>query len=213
MLIRKMVKNIKINLCHTRGMTMIEVTVVIGILAIVSLGASWLLISGIRSNDVIWEQLTKQAEGRSVLHQIVNDVRKAEESSVGSYPIVTAEDNELTVYANIDSDSLRERIRFWIDGEILKRGIIKPAGNPLSYTQAESVTEIAHSVKNIAQDISLFTYYDESFTGTQDSLVQPVSITDVHVIKIQLELEKDPTKTPVPLHMESLVHVRNLKTN
>lgn len=194
-------------------MTMLEVAVVLGILGIISVGASTLLMRGIRSNDVIWEQLTTQSEGRSVLHHIINDVRKAEESSVGSFPIVTATDNELTVYSNIDSDSLRERVRYWLDGTTLKRGIIKPAGNPLSYTQTEDVDTIAHNVVNIDQGIPLFTYFDESYTGTQDALETPVTLTDVHVIQIQLELEKDADKTPVPLHLESMFHLRNLKTN
>ncbi len=198
---------------NKRGMTMLEVAVVLGILGIISVGASTLLMRGLRSNDVIWEQLTTQSEGRSVLHHIINDVRKAEESSVGSFPIVTATDNELTVYSNIDSDSLRERVRYWLDGTTLKRGIIKPAGNPLSYTQTEAVDAIARNVVNIDQGIPLFTYFDESYTGTQAALETPVTLTDIHVIQIQLELEKDADKTPVPLHLESMFHLRNLKTN
>ena len=192
---------------------MIEVLVVMAILGIVSLGASTILVQGIQSNDVVWEQLTTQSEGRSVLHHIINDMRKAEESSVGSFPLVTTDENELIVYSNIDSDSLRERVRYWLDGSTLKRGIIKPTGNPLSYTQTEKVDTIAHHVKNIDEGVSLFTYFGEDYTGTQDALEQPVVLTDVRVIQIQLELEKDADKTPVPLHLESMFHIRNLKTN
>lgn len=197
----------------TRGITMLEVIVVMAILGIVSIGASTLIIQAIRSNDVIWEQLTTQSEGRRVLHNIINDVRKAEESSVGSFPLVTVGENELTVYSNIDSDSLRERVRYWLDGTTIKRGIIKPSGNPLSYIQAEDVDEIAHNVKNIEQEIPLFTYFGEDYTGTQTALEQPVTMTDVRMIQIQLELEKNADKTPVPLHLETIFHVRNLKTN
>ncbi|MBT3539026.1 type II secretion system protein [Candidatus Parcubacteria bacterium] len=195
------------------GVTLVEVIVVIGIFSIITFGANWLIVNSLRSNTVIWEQLATQSEGRKVLKQVVNEIRKAEESSVGSFPIVIAGDNELAVYANTDSDSLRERIRFWLDGTTLKRGIIKPSGNPLSYTQTESVVEIAHDVKNIEQGVPVFYYYDESYTGTEDALISPVSLTDIHVIRVQLELEKDPTKTPVPLHVESVLHIRNLKTN
>jgi len=198
---------------NKQGMSMLEVIVVMAILGIVSIGASTLIIQGIRSNDVIWEQLTTQSDGRRVLHNIISDVRKAEESSIGSFPLVTVDENELIVYSNIDSDSLRERVHYWLDGTTLKRGIIKPAGNPLSYTQIESIDDIAHNVVNINEGIPLFTYFDEGYTGTQDALVQPVSLTDVRMIQIQLELEKDADKTPVPLHLESKFNIRNLKTN
>ncbi|PLX26584.1 hypothetical protein C0581_04090 [Candidatus Parcubacteria bacterium] len=195
------------------GVTLVEVIISIGIFSIITFGANWLIVNSLRSNTVIWEQLTTQSEGRKVLKQVVNEVRKAEESSVGSFPIAIASDNELAVYANVDSDSFRERIRFWLDGTTLKRGIIKPSGNPLSYTQTEHVVEIAHEVKNIEQGVPVFVYYDEAYTGTQSALTSPISLTDIHVIRVQLELEKDPTKTPVPLHVESLLNIRNLKTN
>ncbi|MFA6427214.1 MAG: type II secretion system protein [Candidatus Magasanikbacteria bacterium] len=196
-----------------QGTTLLELAVVIGIFSIITTGAVWLLITSLRSNDVMWEQLTTQSEGRKVMFQVVNEARKAEESSIGSYPIVIAGANELIFYANIDEDSFRERVRFWLDGTTLKQGVIKPSGSPLSYSGVETVIELAHNVKNQVQGIPIFTYFNESYTGIENSLPQPVDVTHVHLIKVQLELEKDPTATPVPLHVESMVQVRNLKTN
>lgn len=190
-----------------------ETVVVLGIFSIISIAASWLLIHSNRDTVIIWEQLATQAEGRKALEQVTDDVRRAEVSSVGSFPLVSTEEYSLVFYANIDNDLLRERIHYWIDDTILKKGVLKPSGEPLSYTGVEDVVEIAHSVVNIQKSVPVFLYFDESYSGDGAALEQPVGATDVHVIKVQLELEKDPTDTPVPLHVESTVQVRNLKTN
>jgi len=190
-----------------------ELVVVIGIFSIISIGVAWLLIRSNRDTLIIWEQLTTQSDGRKVLEQVVDDVRRAEISSVGSFPLVSTGEYNLTFYANIDDDLLREKVHYWIDGTTLKKGVLKPSGEPLAYTGNENVVEIAHSVVNQEKSVPVFLYFDESYSGSESELVQPVSVTNVHVIRVQLELEKDPTETPVPLHVESTVHVRNLKTN
>jgi len=155
-----------------------------------------------------------QNDGRRVVQNVVDFARKAEESSIGSYPIAKADNYELAFYANVDDDSNREKVRFWLDGTTLKRGIINPSGNPLQYVSStEVVVQLAHDVVNISKSTALFYYYDANYTGTGSALSQPVSIPDIRVIRIQLELEKDPNKTPVPLRIESVVNVRNLKSN
>jgi len=198
---------------NKQGFTLIELLVALGIFALIAMAASWILIYGLRHNSIIWDQLQTQSDGRKVLQAVVDDVRKAEQSSLGGYPLITVDDNEISFYANIDDDSLREKVRFWLDDTTVKRGVIKPAGNPLSYSQTEDVVEIAHDVVNISQTTPMFLYYDESYTGTEAALAQPVTITDIRTIRVQLELEKDPLASPVPLLVESLVSVRNLKTN
>lgn len=194
---------------------MLELIIVIGIFSILTLGASTLVMRSFQSNTVVWEQLVKQSEGRKVLKQIVDEVRRAEESSIGSFPIAVAQEYELEFYANVDSDSYREKVHYWLDGTTLMYGITKPSGNPLSYIGTELQTEVAHDVKNEEQTTPLFSYFDETYTGSSSStpLTQPVDVADIHMIKIQLELERDPTKTPVPLHVETIAQIRNLKTN
>lgn len=198
---------------NKQGFTLLELLVAMGIFALISMALAWILIYGLRYNRVIWDQLQSQADGRRVAQSVVDQVRKAEESSLGGYPLIIAGENELAFYANIDKDSLRERVRFWLDGMTIKKGVIKPDGNPLSYDQSELVVEIAHDVANQSQGLPLFLYYDENYDGTGAALVQPVEITAVRAIRLQLEVERDPLVSPAPLRVESVVQVRNLKTN
>lgn len=196
-----------------RGTSLVEVTVVVGITAIVTLGAASFIILSFRNQRVIDDQLFGQKEARRIVSEIVNTVRTAEQSSIGSYPIAEATTSSLTVYTNIDKDSLRERVRYWLLGTELKKGVLKPSGNPLSYTGTEQVTTIAHNVQNNAQGTATFEYFDESYAGSGVGMSSPVTIPSIRMVKIVIEIERDASVSPVPLKVESLTQIRNLKEN
>ena len=200
----------------SRGITLIEVLVSLGIFSLLAMSVAWILITSVRQNAILWEQLATQTDGRRVLREVVDVARRAEESSIGSYPIATSDEYEFTFYANIDADSFRERVRFFLDdnNNTFNMGTIKPSGNPLSYNPGNEVTvTLANAVVNADEGEPVFTYFDESYDGTNESSAIVTSVADVRVVRVQLELEEDPTATPVPLHIESTVNIRNLKTN
>ncbi len=193
---------------------MLEAVVALGIFSLISVSIAFLITDSLRYNQIVSDQLEGQNDLRQVLQEVVDKVRRAEESSTGAYPIESASKYDLRFYANIDNDGFKEKVHFWLDGTILKKGIIKPSGNPLTYNPAsEQTVEIAHNAVNVARQMPVFTYYNESYTGSGDGLSEPVTATDVHVVRVQLEIEKDPVKSPVPVKGESVVQIRNLKTN
>lgn len=200
---------------HPRsGFTLVEVLIGVGVFSLLSLGIAWILITSLRSNETIWRQLSTQNDARRVLQEVVDNLRRAEQSDIGSYPIEAASSTGIIFYANIDADQNRERVRIWLDGTTVKRGIIQPTGNPIQYdSETEQIVEIAHAAINTQQGSPLFSYYDTDFTGTQDPLPEPITITDIRVVRVQLELEENPGESPVPFHAESVVHIRNLKEN
>lgn len=198
---------------NNKGFTILEMIIALGVGSMLVLASSWFLISSLRQSNIVFDQLASQSDGRRVLHDVVNDVRRAVPSSVGAYPIETAGTSTLILYANVDSDNYIERVRYFLSGNILRRGVINPSGSPLTYPSgSEAVTDVAHYVANTTST-PIFTYYDESYTGTEASLTQPVSTTQIHVITVTLDMEKDPAKSPVPIRVQSTVQVRNLKTN
>jgi type II secretory pathway pseudopilin PulG len=202
----------KVTYNNKKGYTLFEVLIAISIFIILTFGVAWVLIISLRTNSIVWDQLGGQNEARKVLEQVVDDVRRAEESSLGSYPFEIVSEYEIIFYANIDNDSFRERVHYWLDGTTFKKGVITPSGSPLVYDPIdEQVVEIAHDVVNVSSSVPIFLYYDELYTGTQDSISDPVGLTAVRVIRLQLEIEHDVEKSPVPLHVESVVSVRSLK--
>jgi prepilin-type N-terminal cleavage/methylation domain-containing protein len=194
-----------------QGFTLMELMVGIGIFLLVIGGISGFFVTGIRSNRIIWSQLASQSDGRKVLSHVVDDVRRADVSSIGAYPIISASSTELAFYANVDDDSAVEQVRFWFEDGIVYKGVVHPAGIPLSYQgQPEQVVVISRDVVN-NDDVPFFTYYDQTYTGTSTPLAMPVVIPDIRMVGVTIEIEEDPLASPVPLRMQSMVQIRNLK--
>jgi len=190
-----------------------EVLVAMGIFSLISTAIVGLFVYSIKSNKIVWEQLSTQNEGRKITQDFVNELRSATYSSIGAYPLETAQDSQIIFYSNVDADILRERVRYFLEGNTLKKGIIKPTGNPLIYvTSTESISEMVHDVYNTTTPI--FYYYDQNYGYTNSlPLSQPVSITAVRMVGFVLELEEDPSSSPVPFHIETKAVIRNLKSN
>jgi len=205
-----MMKNLKYNY---QGFTILEALVAMAGMLLLVEGAVSLFLFSNHSRDVIWEQLSTQNEGRKIVHDFTNEIRKTNYSSLGAYPIESAATSSIIFYTNLDTDNYREKVRYFLAGATLKKGVIKPSGNPLVYSQAtETVVDIVHDVANGENPV--FTYYNEGFSfATGTPMVLPIDATQIRLIKINLMLEEDPNNTPVPFSIESKVEIRNLKTN
>ena len=191
-----------------------ELIISMGIFSLLIIGISNVFIVSLQNNNIIWEQLSGQHDARRAVLDVSNTLRKAESSSIGSYPLFSVGEYEIMFFANVDKDSLREKVRYWIVDEVLYRGVIKPDGSPLSYDpQNEMSTILAEDVQNVIQGLPLFEYYDETYTVTSTPISLPVDITDVRMVHIQLEISDTSTEHVNSLFVETFVHVRNLKDN
>ncbi len=191
---------------------MVEVLVAISIFIFLAAAIVSLYLTSSRYNSIVWEQLKTQNEGRKTTQDFVNELRTASPSSIGAYPIEAAASTTITFYSNIDTDTLRERIRYFMSGRTLRRGVIKPTGNPLTYNSAnEVIADVAHDVANTSTQI--FYYYDSNYSGAEAALSSPIDITRIRVVKITLQLDENPHLTPTPFFIESKASLRNLKDN
>lgn len=194
-----------------RGLELVEVIVSIGIFALLVGAIMAVYLTGSRYNSIVWEQLSTQNEGRKTTQDFVNQIRTASQSSIGAYPIQTASSTAITFYSNIDTDTLVERLRYFINTTTLKIGVTKPTGNPMVYNSAnEIITEVAHDISNAT---SVFYYYDENYSGSGSPLLSPIDVTKIRVVKIILKLDENPHLTPTPFYIESKGMLRNLKSN
>lgn len=158
------------------------------------------------------DALTAQGEARKVLGIISSEIRTAAPSSTGAYAIAQAATSSVIFYSNIDSDSLKERVRYFLSGTTLKKGVIKPSGNPLSYNPAnETVRDVVHDIAN--GTTPLFSYYDKNYSGTSDPLSDPVSIPAIRLIKATIIVDHYPTRAPGPATFTTQATMRNLKDN
>jgi prepilin-type N-terminal cleavage/methylation domain-containing protein len=194
------------------GFSLIEAMVVIFIIGLLVIAISTFQRDVFSLNTLISNSLTAQDEGRRALKTMTAEIRPLSPSSVGAYPIAEANPTSFIFYSNIDSDQLKERVRYFLDGATLKKGVIKPSGAPLSYNPAnEIITELIHDVANGATPI--FSYYDTNYDGTTPPLAQPLDILKIRLVEITVVIDKNPNRSPGPITLTTQVSMRNLKDN
>ncbi len=201
------------NKIKNRGMTMIEIVVSVGILALIMVAVSSFQVSVLRNNKYANDSLQSAQDARAILKTIVKELRSAKPGNNGSYPISQAATSSITFYSDTDADGLQEQIRYFLLSNTLKRGSIKPTGSPLIYNSANETFKIlASSVKNTASS-SLFEYYNNVYATTSVALTQPVTTSAVRLVKVNLLIDADPNRSPVPRLYVGQVTLRNLKDN
>lgn len=198
-----------------RGMTLLEIIIIVGVIVgIISvMGAFQADIFSY--NRTISTSLKQQNEIRKILNPFAAELRSATESEIGDYPIDSASSTAIVFFSNIDDDEDVERVRYFLQGNDFKKGVIKPTpGNPASYNPAnETVTEVVHDIVDLGTDI--FRYYDSTFVSEELStpLTFPLTVTDISLIKVTVSTDDDLNKDPSPATVSTLVTVRNLQDN
>lgn len=196
------------------GFTLIEILVAIFVFSLI-IG----LVAGFQSdvfslNRVIQVGLANQSEAKKLVRPFTNEVRSAEPSNLGAYPIAEATASSFTFYSDTDGDGLRERIRYFMDGSDFKKGTTKPSGTPLVYDSSdEKIIKVIHDVL----PGGIFTYFGSDYDGTPEAqvapLVEPIQPSDIRLVRVVLQIDSDPNAPPAPLEITTQVSIRNLKDN
>ena len=168
-----------------KGFTLIEVLVTMSVFVVVVFGVAAII------NDIFVkssQQLTSMSnidQARLALNTFTNEIRNAITGKDGSYPLNQAGDTQIIFFSNYKiSNGQIARIRYYISGNTLYKGITLPTGSPATYnTSSESVYLVATGISTSSQ---IFYYYDGNYTGTTSALSQPVNINNVRYIKISL---------------------------
>lgn len=192
------------------GFTLIEMLIAVGILAVIIVAIASFLANYGRTSDVLNIQLALQSEARNITDQMANDLRKANYASNGAYAIDSATAVSIVFYSNINNDSYLEKVRYFISGNNLQKGVIVPTGNPLVYNPAnEAVVILSKREANGAS--ALFEYYDSAYNGVSgSSLANPVDVTKIKLVKINLILDDNAVPGSNPFIIETKVNLRNL---
>ncbi len=191
------------------GFTLIETMVVIGITSVVGIALMSMITFVYKTNTFIFQQSTATDNARRGVEFALENLREATYGADGSYPIETAATSTVTFYADVDNDGTVERIRYYISGGSLFRGVANPAGNPPSYTgQAESTTTVAAYVQN-GTTTPLFHYYDD--TGTE--LATPADISKIASVSVVIGIDVDVKRAPVTFTLIGTATLRNLRSD
>lgn len=194
------------------GFSFIEIFISIFIITLIGLVFYIFQKDTFSFNRIISESLMAQDDARRVLKIMNVEIRSVSPSNLGAYALLETATSSFTFYSDIDTDSLKERVRYFIDGATLKRGVIKPSGSPFVYNPAdEIISDLIHYITVSATPI--FSYYDTNYDGTTDPLTEPINISAVRLVKITIVVDKDSLAPPGPLTFTTQISMRNLKDN
>ncbi len=190
-----------------KGFTLLEVIIAIFIFILAMAGIFEATFYLYRANSYVIQQSSAIGQARKGIETMVKEIREARNGDDGSYIIEEAQDFEFIFYSDINGDGKTERVRYFLDGTDLKKGVIEPEGWPVRYPQnKEVITTISSYVRN---QPPIFRYYD----GNGNELPAPSRLTDTKTMEVNLVINVDPNRTPQDFNLRSKVNIRNLKTN
>lgn len=198
-----------------RGFTLIEVTVSVAIFSLLAFGVIAIVGRLITHSNQYGTLLSTTDQSRKLSSQMMGELRNAVTSATGAYSLDTAGDQQLIFYSDVGNDGVIDRVRYFIQGANLMRGVVKPSGSPVNYNLAGEKTAVVQN--NLANGaVPLFYYYADTYNGTNNNyLIQPVNVTQVKFIKLNLQAYNSASRkgTSNTYTVTAGGAIRNLKTN
>lgn len=198
---------------QNRGFSLIEVLIVVAIATSLVLIVSNLSgnVSGL--NTLINQQLQSKSDTAQTLQIMTSEIRSAEPSANGAYPIDSAATGSFAFYSDLQKNGIIDHVRYFLSSSTIYKGVIAPTGTPATYpTSSEVVTDIIDNVA-VTSSTPLFTYYGPDYTGTQAPLTMPVAIADVRLVDIAFTAATNAANSSTPQYFSSLIDIRNLRSN
>ena len=195
------------------GFSLAELLISVAILSMVTYSLSLFQRDVFSLNFTLQNSLNAQLDARHLIKVMVTELRKTTQSSTGVYAIELASSTGITFYSDINNNGSIDKVRYYLNGSTIKKGVIIPTGNPLTYNPAnETTTTIINSVV-ASSTLPIFQYYPSTYDGTTAPLTMPPDIPSIRLIKVTIIIDKDPNKSPSPIVVTSSVSLRNLKDN
>lgn len=201
-------------LCNKRGVTIIELVVVLFVLSLVAAGVLAFQRNIFSTSRVLQTSLRNESAVRTVFKNFTSEVRSALPAWNGASIIEIASTSTLVFYATIDTDKYTERIRYQLVGTTLQKGVTKFNLSTGAYDLPESTSTVVSGI-NIVPFGKLFSFYDKSYDGTSGYAPLPSPVDIARVRLVQFDLPLAPLGTSASSTKVSTVKVtfRNLKDN
>ncbi len=195
-----------------RGFVLSELLVAMALLGVVGMVVANFQVDIFTLHGTTRDSLSVQHDVRQLLKTITAELRAVQGSDVGGYAIESAATSTLVFYSDVDGDGTRERVRYFLDGKTLKRGLVKSSGSPPAYILAtETTRDLVASV--VATSTPIFSYYGAGYVPALTPLSSPVAIERVRLVRIDVAADVNPVRSPGVIYGTTQVSIRNLKDN
>lgn len=201
---------------NSSGFTILEIMIATIMVAII--GGVATLFAGyfMQSYSFSFDENQNINQAQQAMTVMIRQIRKTRNGDDGSWPIITAEDNNFTFYSDIDGDGRTDRIRYFLNGTMLQKGVIPPTQVPVTYpSQNEVISTIVNNIDT--STAPLFTYYNGEWPD--DTVSNPLSgeqrIVDTRYVDVNIRINTSSGSGSIvtPFQLTSGVQIRSLKDN
>ncbi len=196
-----------------KGFTLPELIISVAVLSLLTLTVSTFQKDVFSLNTNLQSSLNAQLEARHLIKNIISELRKTSPSANGTYPIELASSTGITFYTDIGNNGSIDKVRYYLSGKTVKKGVITPTGSPAVYNSGSEVTTTLLNYVVASSTVPMFQYYTSNYSGTTTPIAMPPDISTIRLIKITVIIDTDPNRSPTPIIATSQVNLRNLKDN
>jgi prepilin-type N-terminal cleavage/methylation domain-containing protein len=201
-------------LLASRGFTLVEVMVAMFIFSVITGGVAIFSAYYFKNYSFSFEENQSISIAQTSMTSLIREIREARSGDDGSWPIVYAQDNSFSFYSDVTNDGRPDKVRYFLNGTTLQRGVIEPTAVPVSYpVGSEKITTVATAVDTSAGP--LFRYYNGDWPADQihNPLTQADRLLQTRYITVYLRINISPNFASLPFEITSGVTIRSMKTN
>jgi prepilin-type N-terminal cleavage/methylation domain-containing protein len=195
---------------HTKGFTLLEMVIVIGITAVVGVSLTSMIVYFYKTNDYVLQETQAVHSAQQGITTSMQYLREASYGADGSYPVEYASTSTLIFFADIHNDGTIEQITYSFANGNLYEGITPQSSSiPPTYVgQPTSTTTIATYVVN-TKYVPVFEYTD--FSGNTIATTSPANVSNVASVITTLKIDVDPSRSPSPYTIGSTATLRTFR--
>jgi prepilin-type N-terminal cleavage/methylation domain-containing protein len=199
---------------YKQGFTLLEL-----IIALFLFGAIVALVAGFgvyffKNYAFSFEEQQEIGQAQTALTQMIREIRKIQTADNGSWPLVQTDNNSFIFYADVNSDGKADRVRYFLNGKDLQRGVIPPTEVPVTYPlQNELVQTIATNIT--ATPSAIFAYYNENWPSdlVNNPLIASQRIFNTRFVQVTINVDTIPNFSAGAFSLTSGTSIRSMKTN
>ena len=196
------------------GFTLVEVLVAMFTFALLAALVSGFAVYYFQSYNFSFEENQQIGIAQSGLTTMIREIREARLADNGAYPIEQALDNSFIFFADVTNDGRSDRVRYFLNGNELQKGIIEPTAVPVTYPSANE--QVKTVVTNIDMaGIPIFTYYNGEWPADtiNNPLIAGSRLLNTRYIEVKVRVSVQSSMGAQPFSLSSGVSIRSLKSN
>ena len=201
---------------RANGFTLVELIVSTFIFAIIAGGVAIFSAYYFRNYSFSFDEAQVVNQAQYGMTTLLREIREARSGDNGAWPLVQTDDNTFIFYSDVTNDGRSDRVRYFLNGKTVQKGVIQPTQVPVSYpAQNEVVTNIATNVDTSTGP--LFKYYNGNWPGDLVNNPLPASQRQLNTRYVEVNLTINIASTSAgkvqPFKLSSGVQIRSLKDN